>query len=78
MFLASYLRWHYYYGGFLLRQCLVVFGVFLFLLFGDFGGVCVLSLCFLVGCELWRNGDIWCKGGDSEKMEKRIIAKFFF
>jgi hypothetical protein len=27
---------------FLLRQCLVVFGVFLFLLFGDFGGVRVL------------------------------------
>ncbi len=33
---------------FLLGQCLVVFGVFLFLLFGDFGGVCVcvVSLCF--------------------------------
>lgn len=39
--------------------------------------VCFVTM-FLVGCELWRNGDIWCKGGDSEKMEKRIIAKFFF
>jgi len=78
LFLASYLSWRYY-GGFYLDN------VRLFLVFSYsccletlVVCVCVVSLCFWWDVSYGAMVTFDIKGGDSEKMEERNIAKFFF
>jgi hypothetical protein len=75
LFPASYLSWRYY-GGFYFDN------VWSFLVFSYSCCletlVCVVSLCFWWDVSYGAMVTFDIKGGDSEKMEERNIAKFFF